>query len=150
MKHKWSKEIHAIADGIDVQRSLDNGIRWEDFDHEIHMSPIESKNSIWRIKPEVPQCRKDMAQALKDGKEVQFYIDGKWMKAETTIEQFLNSNVFLHERLYRIKPEPKPDVVRYITVTDSERYRVHQIGSDNLKLIWDGETGVFKGAKVLS
>ena len=50
---------------------------------------------------------------------------------------------------YRIKPEPKPDVVRY--------YEVHkefggplQSPFHNIKATYDGETGELKSAEVLS
>lgn len=54
---------------------------------------------------------------------------------------------------YRIKPEPKPDVIRYVTcdvrfggydVTPSKH------DGDNLKLTFDGETGKLKSAEVIS
>ena len=52
---------------------------------------------------------------------------------------------------YRIKPEPKPDVIRYSTAFDDYMcppcktfYTTH-----NLKLTFDGETLELKDAKVL-
>lgn len=63
-----------------------------------------------------------------------------------------------HEGMkYRIKPEPKPDVVRFVTyewnpinertyggVPDQKQDRY-----SNLKLTFDGETGKLKSAEVL-
>lgn len=50
---------------------------------------------------------------------------------------------------YRIKPEPKPDVVSYIYARGGhfceERYGEHH----NLKLTFDGETGKLKAAEVI-
>ena len=53
---------------------------------------------------------------------------------------------------YRIKPEPKPDVVKYGLVMPNETatpftndYQKH----DNIKLTFDGETGELKLAEVL-
>ena len=51
---------------------------------------------------------------------------------------------------YRIKPEPKPDVVRYYKVSayhglDKAAGEVYA----DLKVIWDGETGELKSAEVL-
>ena len=56
----------------------------------------------------------------------------------------------------RVKPEPKPDVIGYAKVCGSN-HRVtyvslssHQLDNDNnLKLIFDGETGKLKDAEVI-
>ena len=52
---------------------------------------------------------------------------------------------------YRIKPEPKPDVVYKFEVDKYKHF--HQIdtvaGMANLKLTFDGETGELKSAEVL-
>lgn len=58
---------------------------------------------------------------------------------------------------YRIKPEPKPDVVRYLKKSAIHGwYEVSQIElckegivSATLKLTYDGETGELKSAEVL-
>jgi hypothetical protein len=52
---------------------------------------------------------------------------------------------------YRIKPEPKPDVIRsYSVCFDESKNRAlwHQ-RDDTLMLIFDGETGKLKDAQVL-
>ena len=58
-----------------------------------------------------------------------------------------------HEHIqYRIKPEPKPDVVKSFMLTkanqlwDVETYIAHK---PNLKLTFDGGTGELKSAEVL-
>jgi hypothetical protein len=52
---------------------------------------------------------------------------------------------------YRIKPEPKSDVVRYTAIgldyADDASERKYP--TDNLKLIYDGETGKLKSAEVI-
>ena len=99
---------------------------------------------------EVPQWRKDMAQAIKDGKAVQ-YLNGHsdWIDCPHTIEYFLNRNRWLYEIYYRIKPEPKPDVVKFFHV--DKKHIVRETGQyySHLKLIWDGESGALKGTEVL-
>ena len=50
---------------------------------------------------------------------------------------------------YRIKPEPKPDVVRYAYTSGEHHYRIEQRGMDNIRLTFDGETGELKSAEVL-
>jgi hypothetical protein len=41
---------------------------------------------------------------------------------------------------YRIKPEPKPDVIRFVRAIN---------GDEKIKLIFEGETGVLKSAEVI-
>ena len=56
---------------------------------------------------------------------------------------------------WRIKPEPKTDVVRYVNLYDTEACvnRFHAMGADDLlgtiKCTIDGETGKLKSAEVL-
>jgi hypothetical protein len=51
---------------------------------------------------------------------------------------------------YRIKPESKPDIVRYVRSTkDDDAVFVERLPEDNLKLTYDGETGFLKSAEVL-
>ncbi len=57
---------------------------------------------------------------------------------------------------YRIKPRPKPDVVRYyheqymnMEVKECGREKKAEFYTDVLELTWDGETGKLKSAKVL-
>ena len=50
---------------------------------------------------------------------------------------------------YRIKPEPKPDVVRYGVAALYWGRDVPNLG-DNLKITYDGATGNLKAAEVLS
>lgn len=59
---------------------------------------------------------------------------------------------------YRIKPEPKPDVVRYVTYEwnpiNERTYggipEQKQSAHANLKLTFDGETGKLKSAEVIA
>ena len=52
---------------------------------------------------------------------------------------------------YRIKPEPKPDVVGMYSIDDAKNvWRTHQTKlNTHLKLTFDGETGELKSAEVL-
>ena len=55
---------------------------------------------------------------------------------------------------YRIKPEPKPDVVDYLFISDKKSNDLPEINwvfvnTANLKLVWDGETGKLKSAEVI-
>jgi len=159
--HKHAELIKAWANGTEIQESYylgNNG--W---------SPWTRFRGIWadhpmttyRIKPsEVAQWRKDFAQALKEGKEVQYLSCDGWVKSTRTLENWLNPewDLYDYNKLnYRIKPEPKPDVVTYCSIplaTDLIYFGFlmssRQMDCDNLKLIWDGETGKLKDAEVIA
>lgn len=50
---------------------------------------------------------------------------------------------------YRIKPEPKPDEIRYFKITAGANLIYAIKETANIKIIWDGETGKLKDAEVL-
>lgn len=52
---------------------------------------------------------------------------------------------------YRIKPEPEPDIVRFICVRARKAGVISaaKFHTDNLKLTFDGETGALKSAEVI-
>lgn len=157
-QHKWLKEIHAWASGVTVQFSDPRYIiDWQDFTSKQHSPNFDAEGILWRIKPpEVAQWRKDMAQALDDGKVVEHKY-GYWQKTLRTSEDFLNIDVsFDDAEYYRIRPEKKPDVVTYCAIPLARGLTYFgfamcdkQDDIDNLKLIWDGETGSLKDAEVL-
>jgi hypothetical protein len=159
MKHKHAEILHAIADGIPVQFEQWQGVtakyehifKWVDFDKKVHALPEEfHRVDMWRIKPaEVPQWRKDMAQALKDGKVVEvLVIIGHWEKkwVETTLSEskFLDDSIKLIEYFYRIRPEP--DVVRYFNIQAFSGF--NNADNNNLKLTFDAN-GNLKDSEVL-
>ena len=85
-----------------------------------------------------------LIKAWADGAEIEVW--------NTNVEKWLlcGSIISWDEcREFRIKPEPKPDVVKFFHV--DKKHIVRETGQyySHLKLIWDGETGVFKGAEVL-
>jgi len=83
--------------------------------------------------------------AWANGAEIQIYVSkrGDWMWVDTCEPMWLES------AKYRIKPEPKPDVVvRYGAKLRGGLY-VEPWGNPNLKLTFDGETGELKAAEVL-
>ena len=51
---------------------------------------------------------------------------------------------------YRIKPQPKPDVVHVWYVEPDSYPRFKDWGPYNLKLTFDGETGKLKSAEVIN
>jgi hypothetical protein len=101
-----------------------------------------------------PHKHAELIKAWADGAEIeelhlkkgwQPFTDGHWMECDSWD--------------YRIKPQPKPDVV-YYGVCDQEaaRLRVTELEwcftklndeGDLIKLTFDGETGKLKSAEVL-
>lgn len=101
----------------------------------------------------------DLIKAWADGAEIQALSDDgkKWNDCNSAP----NWNPF---RTYRIKPEPKPDVVMYLIASFDEENKgrgfvepdqcfsvvtKNLTSGDNLKLTFDGETGELKSAEVL-
>jgi len=55
-------------------------------------------------------------------------------------------------REYRIKPEPKPDTIGYLTAESRGicgELTTYRTDCDNVRLTFDGETGKLKAAEVL-
>ena len=96
-----------------------------------------------------PHKHAELIKAWADGAEIQYKYtddDDEWVDAPHSILCWSDT----YE--YRIKPETKPDVVKYGLVMPNETatpftndYQKH----DNLKLTFDGETGELKSAEVL-
>jgi hypothetical protein len=97
----------------------------------------------------------DLIKAWADGAEIEWRgINGDWCSISGTPAWSI-------ETTYRIKPTPKPDVVRNITVeatlkcgeTCGEAFvQVFKSGKycfPNLRLTFDGETGKLKSAEVM-
>jgi len=84
----------------------------------------------------------DLIIAWANGAQIQgrFDMDCKWGDAENPS---WNPNWD-----YRIKPETKPDVVRYYEI-NKEFGGLSQMPYYNLKATYDGETGKLKSAEVL-
>jgi hypothetical protein len=90
-----------------------------------------------------PHKHAELIKAWADGAEIEAFdscIDS-WTKA--------SSPSWGNQIEYRIKPERKPDVVRYARIKEHHVCRDTREKSDNLKLTFDGETGEPKSAEVL-
>ncbi|HQR84614.1 MAG TPA: hypothetical protein PL192_06840 [Polynucleobacter sp.] len=86
----------------------------------------------------------ELIKAWADGAEIEYESHGIWVD-----EAYPD---WYPEMQYRIKPEPKPDVVEDVFVWKSplDGYPMmvrHDI--PNLRLIFDRESGLFKDAEVL-
>jgi len=96
-----------------------------------------------------PHKHAELIKAWADGAEIEEqhleknwhpFTDGHWMESDSWN--------------YRIKPQPKPDVVRWCVGTTylgcpEPWTRIAGERNPNLKLVFDGETGELKSAEVL-
>ena len=101
----------------------------------------------------IPHIHAEEIKAWADGAEIQLQMtDGSWVDEPAP--------TWWRGCFYRIKPEPKPDVVRYACHDRFENsefmqlrlYRMAQnidSPTGQLKLTFDGETGKLKSAEVL-
>jgi hypothetical protein len=87
-----------------------------------------------------PHKHADLIKAWADGAEIQTYdgIEDVWV-------DIIGNPAWTSER-YRIKPEPKPDVVQFWCASCEPLKRPLD---NNLKLTFDGETGQLKSAEVI-
>jgi hypothetical protein len=151
MKHKHAEILHAIADGIPVQFKWGKE-DWADFDERTHVLPnYRNQFCQWRIKPaEVPQWRKDMAQALKGGGKYQYHIGGDmWIDVSLTAEEVLSIEFEVTQDDLRIRPEPDQVVytrIEYINAVLNTYTPAYSL--NNLRLVFDAN-GNLKDAEVL-
>lgn len=96
-----------------------------------------------------PHKHAEIIKAWADGAEIEFQVEGIWTSITkgSVIGWFENYD-------YRIKPEPKPDVVGFFYVYRDNGVIVvshYRQASEppNLRLTFDGETGNLKSAEVL-
>lgn len=90
-----------------------------------------------------PHKHKDLIIAYANGAEIEYYhpTDNEWYGI---------SNPGWYEHIqYRIKPEPKPDVIKYVFVEEKPSF-CNIFNDNNLKLTFCGETGKLKSAEVIS
>ena len=89
----------------------------------------------------------ELIKAWADGAEIQVFHPNLDTWDDCTYNPSWMVNI-----KYRIKPEPKPDVVEYFRVgrrTYSLTFEWSDSPRANLKLIYDGETGDLKSAEVI-
>jgi len=98
----------------------------------------------------------ELIKAWADGAK----IEARYLKASGWTEWRLEEGGFIWYKSgaeYRIKPEPKPDVVNYLEIGDNKQNSIYvprieyacNFNEANLKIIWDGETGKIKNAEVI-
>ncbi len=95
-----------------------------------------------------------MIRPHKHAALIKAWADG----AQTQVKRSLDGWVDISEPTwykdmeYRIKPESKPDIVRYICAVPSccSRMSEAKYCTDNVKFTFDGETGKLKSVSLLS
>lgn len=106
-----------------------------------------------------PHKHAELIKAWADGAEIEVFdkILNSWF------DVIDDAPIFFEHNEYRIKPEPKPDVVMYSRVLSVQKHKdgayyawvsnayteMPSCKADNLKLTFDGETGELKSAEVL-
>lgn len=92
-----------------------------------------------------PHKHAELIKAWADGAVIQFLGRNSWYDCKYNCPSWDVTTE------YRIKPDPKPDVVRYASVgiNSSSDFTAEKTQWDNLKLIFDGETGALKNAEVI-
>jgi hypothetical protein len=96
-----------------------------------------------------PHKHAELIKAWADGAEIEYWRDPYGWESCAC-----NSPSWGVEAQYRIKPEPKPDVVvdrmLCVTVVDDDTYITLAISNySNCRFVFDGETGKLKSAEVL-
>ena len=107
------------------------------------------------IDKKVPHVHAELIKAWADGTSIQRY--------NNTLQQWKDCNDLLLDwnpcTKYRVKPEPKPDVVLYAMIEAVPEFGhakirsvhadVHKIKSDTCMFVFDGETGALKDCQIL-
>lgn len=92
-----------------------------------------------------PHKHAETIKAWADGAEIECWV-------ESRMEWLHIANPNWHEKhQYRIKPEPKPDVVfgRNAYLDSHGHFFMDLMNKPNLRLTFDGETGKLKKAEVM-
>jgi len=99
-----------------------------------------------------PHKHAELIKAWADGAVIEFrYVLSN--HREIVWSEWFTANLtpaWSEDYEFRIKPEPKPDVVKRMSLfIDTQHHLIFSQDGDNLKLTFDGETGELKSAEVL-
>ena len=87
-----------------------------------------------------PYKHAELIKAWADGAEIEINLRDGWKVAQAP--------AWATYKDYRIKPEPKPDVVRNFEIHTDGSVWLNTSGM-NIRLTFDGETGKLKSAEVI-
>ena len=93
-----------------------------------------------------PHKHAEIIKAWADGAEIEYHTSSSYSNWNPICLGWSWDNTLVAE--YRIKPEPKPDVVSY-TRAGGLTLGIFRLETDDLKLTFDGETGKLKAAEVI-
>lgn len=92
-----------------------------------------------------PHKHAELIKAWADGAEIQINV----RKGDDWEDINPKCVVWADEYEYRIKPDPKPDIVSYYRSENYQLFYTTHNTEASLKVKWDGETGKLKSAEVL-
>ena len=148
MKHKHAEAIKAWADGAEIEVFRPSTNCWHDAN-----PPLWNLDYEYRIKR--PNWQQKLIDTAKEGKKVQVFdrVNDRWITS--TLNDKLEEYRFgdYSELDFRIKPEPKPDLVKYVSVKIASgeicRWNIAAPAYANLILTFDSETGELKASEVI-
>lgn len=152
VKHLYHEVLQWVADGKEIECHHTESDCYLQLDTNtilrIVLAGTDDKSykqpQDFRLKPQ-RHVHQDLIDAYAKGAEIQYLTDaGKWVDREIPL--------WREDAQYRIKPEPKPDVVRYIHITKERsvgiaRYFPSAWAGAVLEVTLDGETGEIKHSK---
>ena len=113
----------------------------EDF-QVVEIIPAQKENTMQTTKP---HKHAELIKAWADGAEIQVKCCGIWHDYSGG-----DSPIWCPDHEYRIKPEVKPDLVRYYKAIPGSTVNQYNLTKDsNLKLVFDANTGELKSAEVI-
>jgi len=147
--HPYSQVLQWVAEGKAVEAY--SGGQWipavtsgilnaaNHFGHGEYYQPED-----FRLKPQ-RHIHQELIDAYRAGAEIQIRAlsEGSWYDCDPQ---------WAENRLYRIKPEPKPDITEYITNTMTYGWKQdfkHHVGAEVLKVIRCGETHKLKSVEII-
>lgn len=95
-----------------------------------------------------PHVHAALIKQWADGAEIQWYnnVTGEWESNKH------HAPCWDATTKYRVKPEPKPDVVKYMYIDEQKHTNASRQADTyhNVMFVFDGETGKLKDAQVLA
>ena len=94
-----------------------------------------------------PHKHAALIKAWADGATIEILIGSRW--------RLKTSPHWDADYEYRIKPEPKPDVIKYVVAYHDQHGSIisnlssHQYKQDNVKFTFDGETNKLKSVEII-
>lgn len=125
----------------------DHGYGWDVCNFELYKEP-EGK-PVMTNETKKPHVHAECIKAWADGVKVQFKLNGDTIWHDLDNAGWSN---WSEKTEYRIKPEPKPDVVKHVCleVVEGSVCFIHPHDEpSNVRLFFDGETGKLKKAEVI-